>query len=522
MSGIHALLGRELDATLHKDDRTYWSFVLATIGFALSIIAAIYWNTVFSTVTVWSNSDTYVFSFLVAPVSLYIIWTRRRQLASFRAQPLWTGLLLLIPCSLLWLVSEAGDLSIGRQLALMGTFQVILLTILGPRIYKGLLFPFLYLWLMVPSADVLLPGLQLFVAGATVLGLNLLGVPSTSEGVLIIANGATYRIVEQCAALDFLLGSLAFSLVYANLMYRQLKRRMAFIIAALFAAVAANLFRTISIIYLTDFSDGQINLAGDHQLYGWVIFLVTVVVLMALGLRFREDDDINRDTNSRALDHPERRSALIAASAAAVLLSSLAPAYAVYTAPTEPVPENLTIQTPPALAPWHASHPESDWQPVFSSSDLSLSRRYNKNGQSVDLFIAYYWRQRPGAELITWENRVADRRTWHPFSSNIRQVRVERKNIAITETRLLSKKRRRLVWHWYWIDGHFTSSRLSAKLMQSKTHLLIGEQRAAVIAVSVEETNGTKAARTLLESLTAGALSLTPCLSGAGPKPALC
>ncbi len=151
-----------------------------------------------------------------------------------------------------------------------------------------------------------------------------------------------------------------------------------------------------------------------------------------------------------------------------------------------------------------------------------MSRRYIAAGQSVDLFIAYYWRQRPEAELVAWGNRVADERTWHRLSSATRQVEVEGRQLAVTETRLLAKQRRRIVWHWNWIDGRFTASQLAAKLLQTKTRLLTGEQRAAFIAVSVEETDGTAAARALLESLIADALSLTPCLEGAGPAPASC
>ena len=87
---------------------------------------------------------------------------------------------------------------------------------------------------------------------------------------------------------------------------------------------------------------------------------------------------------------------------------------------------------------------------------------------------------------------------------------------------LAKKKRRRLVWHWNWVDGRFIAHNVAAKLLQTKTRLLTGEQRAAFIALSVEETTGTDAARDLLETLTANALSLTPCLEGAGPAPVAC
>jgi exosortase A len=521
LTPTHPTLLGGADSALNQSDRAHWRFVLATTGFAVAAVLAIYWSSVVATVNVWSNSDTYTFAFLVAPVSLYIIWDRRRQLAGYRVDPLRGGLLLLIPCGLLWLVSDAADVSVGRQLAVLGMLQGLLLSTLGWRIYKALLFPFLYLWLLVPAADVLLPSLQLFVTRATVAGLNLLGIPSTSDGILIVADGATYRIVEQCASLDFLLGSLAFSLVYANLLYCSFKRRAAFVGIALAAAVAANLFRTTSIIYLTDMSEGRIDLASDHQLYGWITFLVTVVILMLVGLRFRED--VSTTPHEARTTGPDRRGAFVAIGIAAVLLASIAPAYALYTAKTEVVPANLTLSTPPVQSPWQETGASSDWQAVFPASDLNVSRRYVVSGKGVDLFIAYYWRQRPEAELVAWENRVADRITWHPLSRTTRTVEVEGQQIAVTESRLLAKKqRRRVVWHWHWIDGRFVADQLTTKLLQTKNRLLSGEQRAAFIAVSVEETEGTEAARAQLQSLIANALTLTPCLEGVGPAPASC
>ncbi|MCZ6862612.1 MAG: archaeosortase/exosortase family protein, partial [Alphaproteobacteria bacterium] len=88
MSSTNPALRHEAGAALRDDDRAHWSFVLATTGFAVAAVLAIYWSSVVATVTVWASSDTYRFAFLIAPVSLYLIWTRRQQLAGQRARPL--------------------------------------------------------------------------------------------------------------------------------------------------------------------------------------------------------------------------------------------------------------------------------------------------------------------------------------------------------------------------------------------------------------------------------------------------
>ena len=524
MSISDHIAGLNTVPTISDADKGYWLLVVAATGLAISAVIAVYWSTAVSAVTVWANSDTYQFAFLVFPVSIYIVWMRRQHLAGLRAQPMLPGLLLVVPFGLMWLVSNAAEAAVGQQLAVVGIIQTLLLTSLGWRVYQALLFPFLYLWLLVPSADFLVQPLQLVTTHLTVGALNLLGVSSHSEGILILAAGSPYRIVEQCAALDFLLGSLAFSLVYANLIYQNFTRRAVFVSVALAAAIIANLVRTTSIIFLTDVTEGRIDLASDHQLYGRMIFLLTVAVLMSLGLFFRENTDaIDAVSGSEDLYHlpVQGHPPVIAASAVVVLAASFAPAYAAYSADVEAHPTSLTFCTPRPQGPWRLAEGDGDWKAVFPSADLRFSRRYLGTDQRADLFVAYYWRQRSDAELVSWENHVADNDKWMWLSSVTREVEVEGRPIHVTESRLRAGKRRRLVWHWNWVDGRFTSSSLVAKLLQAKASLLTGDLRAAFIAVSVEETNSTDFARGVLRSLTANGLLLTPALErvGAGLGP---
>jgi exosortase A len=520
-------LSRGAGVVTSGDDRMHWSFVVTMVGLALAAVIAIHWSTAVGVVRVWSDSDTYNFCFLVAPVSLYLIWERRHQIAGLRARPMPLALPLLVLTSLAWLLSDVADVSMGRHVALMGSMQIVLLSVLGWRVYRALLFPLLYLWLMVPAADIFLPSLQAMTTVATVAGLNLLGIPSTWEGILIVADGATYRIVEQCASLDFLLGSLAFSLVYGHLLYRRIQRRLAFVAIACGAAVTANLFRTTSIIYLTDVSDGRIDLAAEHLTYGWVIFLVTTVGLMLAGLRYREDVEPITIVAPPSSEMSEARLGLGLTAAVAVVVAAAAPAYAAFTAPNLEIPAAVAISEPPADAPWQVTHADGQWRPAFPGADLTMARRYVANGRGVDLFLAYYWRQRPGAELIAWNNIIEgvdkdedEEETWRLLKNESRQVVVEGRALEITETLLLDKPVRRIVWHWHWIDGAFSSDRLEAKIVHAKTRLLSGEPRSAFVAVSVEQSGTMDEARALLQALVGEALAVTPCLEGAGPEPA--
>lgn len=500
-----------------------WPWPVWVVAAAMLGVLALYWQTLASMVSVWANSDTYGYGFIIAPVSLYLVWQKRQDLARMTAQPLPAALALLLPLGLLWLLSDAAELALGRQLALVGTLQAVVLAILGWRIYRALLFPLLYLWLMVPAADVLLPSLQTLATESTVASLNLLGLPTTHQGVLITAAGKTYAIVEECTALDLLLGALAFSLVYAYVFYRRMVRRIAFVALALAAALVANVVRTTSIIFLTNASEGRLDLAEDHQLYGWAIFLATLLVLMLGGLPFRED--LQNTTSGSETDRATAttrgdRHSLTATAMAVVLLASLAPIYAHATGDLPAVSEDLALCAPAPQGDWRFSPEKAVWQGFAPTADLRVSQSYARgvgDAAQAMAFVAYYWRQRPGAELISWQNRIADNDDWLVLSSRQRTVELEGQAIAVTEARLRAEEgEQRLVWHWYWVDDRYTSSQSRAKLAQAKATLLGGEQRAAFVALSTPFAGDIDEARARLQSLTATGLSLSSALRRAG------
>jgi len=100
----------------------------------------------------------------IGGLSAWLIWERRRELLRMSPRPAPLFLLLMIPFAVAWLASDIADIYEGRQFALMGMIQVFLLSLLGWRIYKFLLFPLSYL---VPTGEFLLPWLQQLAADMT-------------------------------------------------------------------------------------------------------------------------------------------------------------------------------------------------------------------------------------------------------------------------------------------------------------------------------------------------------------------
>ena len=72
-------------------------------------------------------------------------------------------------------------------------------------------------------------------------------------------------------------------------MYRSPVRRAVFIVASLIVPIIANGFRALGIVALGHYLGSAQAVEADHVLYGWIFFSIVILVLIALGLPFRED-----------------------------------------------------------------------------------------------------------------------------------------------------------------------------------------------------------------------------------------
>ena len=120
-------------------------------------------------------------------------------------------------------------------------------------------------------------------------GLRILHIPAYITGYTIEIPEGTFLIAEACAGLRFLIAAVAFGCLYALLMYRGWLRRAVFIAVSVVVPVIANGFRALGIITLGHLLGSAQAVEADHVLYGWVFFSIVILILIALGLPFRQD-----------------------------------------------------------------------------------------------------------------------------------------------------------------------------------------------------------------------------------------
>jgi len=297
-----------------------WLVLLAGVA----VLLAAFQEESRAAVQVWIDSTAYGHCFFVVPIALFLAWERRFEAAAEPVRPLPWLALAAIPVGLVWFAASRLGLMEGQQLVAMTGLQLLFLAVLGWRRYWALSVPLLYLYFLVPFGAFVTPALQDFTAGFIRMGLDLLGISNFSDGMTITIPEGSFFVAEACAGLRFLIASVAFGVLYACMIYRSPTKRVAFIVASIIIPIVANGFRGLGIVVLGHLLGSAEAAAVDHVLYGWLFFSLVILMLIAAGLPFREDDP-NHATPAPSLSvTPLRR--VMQATALVVALCGLIPA----------------------------------------------------------------------------------------------------------------------------------------------------------------------------------------------------
>ena len=262
------------------------------IGIGLLALGLVFHSEIVAAVIVWDSSTAYNHCFLVIPIVAYLLWDRRDVLRDAVADPMPLAALAGIPLAAAWLLAERLGIMEGRQLVAMTFVELLFFAVLGPRVWWLLAGPLLYLYFLVPFGAFLTPQLQDITTIFVRHGLPLLHIPAYIDGYTIEIPEGTFLIAEACAGLRFLIAAVAFGCLYSLIMYRTALKRTVFIVASIIVPIIANGIRALGIVALGHYLGSAEAAETDHVLYGWMFFSIVILILIALGLPFREDHHV--------------------------------------------------------------------------------------------------------------------------------------------------------------------------------------------------------------------------------------
>lgn len=468
-----------------------WRIALAVLAVSVVGVLALFADTAWSMAETWWGDRTYGHGFLIIPVSIYLVWRRRDQLAVMAPTPQPLGLALLAGAVLAWLVATAADVRLVQQVALVAILQSLVVALLGWKVTRQILFPLFFLFMGVPFGNFLIPTLQQVTAHFAVSLLRFAGVPVFIDGLFIHIPSGQFVVAEACAGIRFLISTVVLGLLLAYVLFTSWWRRALIVLLSIIIPIIANGLRAFGLIYLAHTVDWDLAVGFSHLLYGWILF--SIVTLSLLGCSFAMRERLWPESTAVPTGGHARRGgnsllqfAMI--SVAAIIIAASGPAYARLTAgPGERVARTeVDLQHLTVGAPWVQTAEASSWQPDFQGADAEVLRSYSNGERTVDLYIAAYAYQRQGAEIVNQLNRFGDEDAWRRVGLGHTTEAIDGSDRMVRMVYLSSGVRKRLVWYWYWVDGRFTGDPMIAKLLQVKARLVDDVSPAAVIAIAAE------------------------------------
>lgn len=463
---------------------------LAVLAVALVALVVTYRDTLGSMIEIWGRSDTFAHGYLVVPITCWLIWRERERLRGLPLTHSLLGMAAAAAAGFAWLLGELASVASVSQFAFVGMAVALVWAVMGTRVARALAFPLGFLFFLVPFGEFLFPAMMDRTTDFIIWGLRLSGVPVYAEGRSLVIPSGHWEVVEGCSGVRYLIASVVVGSLYAYLTYRSLFRRLVFVGLSIILPIFANWMRAYGIVLLAHMSDNRIAAGVDHLIYGWVFFGLVMMLLFWAGARWREDESYDASVPRAVVtaDGSATRSSWFAAPmpvVAVVLVLLWPPLLGVLNAQGAHGPVSLAGL--PSGGGWQrvANDRVPDWKPHYSGMRGELRESWANGNVPVGLYVAYYRNQGPGEELVNSENRVLKYkdRQWSVAAHRELPVQVGGREVNVLGTEIINGAADRLlIWHWYWIDGHWTTSEYAAKLYQTLARLRgRGDDSAAVM-----------------------------------------
>ena len=258
----------------------------------LGLFVAAYWVPLQTMASIWYNNEDYSYGFMIPAISGYLLWERRKELAtlpvksSFGVLPVLVGFVLL---SIYGILGSSGNISLPATPILVVLFFAFCF---GIEAAKRLILPLGFLFFMTPIPAVLERAIGLYLRWiSSKLGgelIRLMGQSVHVSGNIIDLGVTQLQVVDACSGLRYIFPLLALGILYAYFFERVLWKRIFCVLSTIPIAILTNTLRIGITGLLIPHYGVSVAEGFFHDFSGWLIFLVAFAFLFLLGriLRF--------------------------------------------------------------------------------------------------------------------------------------------------------------------------------------------------------------------------------------------
>ncbi len=252
----------------------------ATSALAVAVFAPIlYWM-----FQHWGQSQDHSHGYLIAPLSAYFIWERRKRIARTPIEPSWYGVIPLALGALALTIGRLGVELMSMRVAFVLTLIGLQVLLLGIPISRVIAFPLCFLFLMVPLpqslVNVIAFPLQLIAADLAVSVLHLFGMPVLREGNILHLPTLPLFVKDACSGLRSLMALGTLGVLFAYFFRKSWPERILLVASTIPIAIVVNAFRVALTAVLTYAWGPQMAEGAIHQTEGFFTFGMAFALLM--------------------------------------------------------------------------------------------------------------------------------------------------------------------------------------------------------------------------------------------------
>ena len=492
-------------------DTTRRNNLLWGLGILIPLLLILYYSILFEMVMDWWENPDYSHGFLVPIVSIYFVWTRRKELARLPVLPNRYGLLLLLAGIGILILGN-----VGAELFLMRTSFIIVIaglivTLLGRDFLKELLFPVGFLIFMVPLPAIVFNAvafpLQIFSAQAATFCLQSMQIPVFREGNLIHLSTSIMEVTEACSGIRSLMSLIALGTLFAYIAQSVNWKRVLIIVSSVPIAILANAFRVTGTGMLAHYVGEDAAQSFYHTFSGWLVFIVALGLLVVVGLivswipdgmvkRLETLPETRPQRKKRAFRFPLITSAVILMLTVVVNQSI---------SHGEPVIIRDKLENFPYLVnEWKSKELRFGIKAVraLGVSDYMMRKYFREadgddSGKSLSLYVGYYDSQRKGATYHSpknclpgsgWEI-IKTERVQIPVTQNLGRMHTYTVNKIIIQKGL----EQQMILYWYQDRGRVIASEYWAKIYLVWDAMTKNRTDGALVRISVPMKQNTPA-----------------------------
>jgi exosortase len=271
----------------------------------LTMLGAIlwsYWPTLQEMVHKWESQPDYSHGFLVLPIAIFFLWTRRAGLPLKDLSPSWWG-------ALLMLAATASRFAAGLYYLIPLDGWTLPLTVAGAvwllfgrSILWWSLPSIVFLWFMVPipySAERWLSvPLQAVASKLSAATLVSLGQPAIAEGNVILLGENRLLVEEACSGMRIFVGIFALAFVFILFSRWSWWLKAMALVIALPVAIVTNVLRIVATGLLYQWVSSEFGQKFSHDIAGFIMIPLAAVMfwlaLMYLDKLFLQVEDIGQ------------------------------------------------------------------------------------------------------------------------------------------------------------------------------------------------------------------------------------